>query len=250
MGDLDRAVELGLSIINGLHEVLAPRYPELNKPQWIWDIRQEPPNLPIATRQAAGLNNTRILTVGTDMAIGKMTVGLELVAEAKARGINSAFLATGQIGIMISGKGVPLDTIRVDYAGGAIEQMVMNARNKELVVIEGQGALIHPGSTSNLPLMRGACPTHLVLCHRAGMRSLVTNPDITVPPLNELIRLYEDLAAGLGAFPRPTTIAVAVNTSFLSEQEARTELANIEQNAGVHATDVVRFGAASILDLL
>jgi uncharacterized NAD-dependent epimerase/dehydratase family protein len=248
--DLDNAVELGLSIINGLHEALAPRYPDLKNPQWIWDIRQEPANLPIATRQAAGLNNKRILTVGTDMAIGKMTVGLEIIAKAKNRGIDSAFLATGQIGIMISGRGVPLDTIRVDYAGGAIEQMVMNAQDKTLVVIEGQGAIIHPGSTSTLPLMRGACPTHLVLCHRAGMHSLVTNPDISVPPLNELIELYEDLAAGLGTFPRPTTVAVAVNTSFLSEQDARRELERIEQEAGIHATDVVRFGAGSVLDLV
>lgn len=250
LGDIDCAVEHGLSIINGLHEPLSPRYPDLKQAQWIWDIRQEPANLPIATRQAAKLNNTRILTVGTDMAIGKMTVGLELIAEAKSRNIDSAFLATGQIGIMITGSGVPLDTIRVDYAGGAIEQIVMNAREKELVVIEGQGAITHPGSTSTLPLMRGACPTHLVLCHQAGMKMLVSDPDIQVPPLRDLINLYEEIAAGLGAFPRPTTVAVAVNTSSLNEQDARRELASIEQDAGIHATDVVRFGAGSIVDLL
>ena len=248
--DIDRAVELELSIINGLHEPLAPRYPALKAPQWIWDIRQEPANLPIATKQAASLDNIRILTVGTDMAIGKMTVGLELIAEAKARGIDSAFLATGQIGIMITGGGVPLDTIRVDYAGGAIEQIVMNARDKALVVIEGQGAIIHPGSTSTLPLMRGACPTHLVLCHRAGMKELYNNDHIRVPPLRDLISLYEDLAAGLGTFPRPITVAVAVNTSLLNEEDAVREIENIEQDAGIHATDVVRFGAGSILDLI
>jgi len=250
LGDLDRAISLGLSIINGLHEPLTPRYPEVAVPQWVWDIRKEPENLPIASARAAQLGNTRVLTVGTDMAIGKMTVGLEILAEARARKIDSTFLATGQIGIMIGGGGVPLDTIRVDYAGGAIEQMVLNAADRDLVLIEGQGALQHPGSTSTLPLLRGSCPTHLILCHRAGMKTLDTNPEINLPPLHELIKLYEDLAAGLGAFPRPQTVAVAVNTSGLSEDDALREITSIEQNAGIHATDVVRFGAASILDLL
>lgn len=248
--DIEQAIAHEMCLINGLHEALAPRYPHLSQPQWIWDIRKEPKGLLIASARAAKLKNKRILTVGTDMAIGKMTVGLEMIAEAQTREINSTFLATGQIGIMISGDGVPLDTIRVDYAGGAIEQMVMDAEDKDLVVVEGQGALTHPGSTSTLPLLRGSCPTHLVLCHRAGMKTLDTNPEITVPPLNELINLYEDLAAALGTFPRPQTIAVAVNTSGLSEVEAQNEIRNIEQEAGVHTTDVVRYGAGSILDLV
>lgn len=238
--DLDHAVSLGMSIVNGLHEALLPRYPQLQSSQWIWDIRQEPTNLPIAQARAAQLDNTRILTVGTDMAIGKMTVGLEIISEAQKRGVKSRFLATGQIGIMISGGGVPLDSVRVDYAGGAIEQLVLDAADNDLVVIEGQGALQHPGSTSTLPLLRGACPTHLVLCHRAGMQCLDTNPHIAVPSLRELIHLYEELAEGLGAFPRPQTLAVAVNTSGLGETEAQHELTRIERDAGVIATDVVR----------
>ena len=248
--DLDQAIAQQLSIINGMHEAFAPLYPDLAPAQWIWDIRQEPENLPVATARAAQLNNTRILTVGTDMAIGKMTVGLEILAAAQKRGIDSAFLATGQIGIMISGRGVPLDTIRVDYASGAIEQMVMNGADRDLLIIEGQGAVMHPGSTSTLPLLRGACPTHLVLCHRAGMKSLDTTPDIKLPPLRDLIKLYEDLAAGLGAFPRPRTIAVAVNTAGLDKAEAQRALGDIEQDSGIPATDVVRFGANTLLDLL
>ena len=248
MGDIDVAITRGLSIINGLHEPLAPHYPELSALQWIWDIRREPEGLQIATAKATLLDNTRILTVGTDMAIGKMTAGLEIVAEAGARKINAAFLATGQIGIMVTGSGVPLDTIRVDYASGAVEQMVLQAGDKDLVVVEGQGAIIHPGSTSTLPLLRGACPTHLVLCHRAGMTRLDTNDTISVPPLRDLTRLYEDLASALGTFPRPKTVAVAVNTHGLGERDARAELSRIEDETGVHATDVVRYGAGSVLD--
>lgn len=248
--DLDRAVETGLSIVNGLHEALRSRYPQLQSEQWIWDIRQEPGNLSIASARAARLHNTRILTVGTDMAIGKMTVGLELLKSARSRGIDSAFLATGQIGIMISGSGVPLDRIRVDYAAGAVEQMVVDAGDRDLLVIEGQGAIQHPGSTSTLPLLRGACPTHLVLCHRAGMTHLDTQPGISIAPLKELIELYEALATGLGAFPRPRTVAVALNTSGLDEADARRALSETERATGIHATDAVRYGAETIIDLI
>ena len=104
--EVDRAVEGGLSIINGLHEPLANRYPKLQKKQWIWDIRKEPKNLGIASARAAFLRNRRLLMVGTDMAIGKMTSGIKIWKEALERGINAKFLATGQIGICISGSGI------------------------------------------------------------------------------------------------------------------------------------------------
>ena len=248
LGEIDKALALGLSIINGLHDLLSPRYPDISMPQWIWDIRREPDNLSIASARAAELDNKRLLTVGSDMAIGKMTVGLEIVAAARTRGLRSAFLASGQIGIMISGDGIALDSVRVDYACGAVEAMVLRARDKDLVVIEGQGSLIHPGSTSTLPLIRGACPTHLVMCHRAGMTRLFTDDAIVVPPLSELIALYEDLAAACGVFRRPTTLAIALNTHGLNDDDARREIARIEDDSGIHTTDVVRYGAASILD--
>jgi uncharacterized NAD-dependent epimerase/dehydratase family protein len=248
LADIDEAVARGLSIVNGLHELLAPRYPGLPPSQWIWDIRREPRDLPIANALAARLDNVRVLTVGTDMAIGKMTVALEIVAEARARGIRAAFLATGQIGILVGGSGIPVDSIRVDYACGAVERMVVEAGDEDLVVIEGQGSVIHPGSTSTLPLIRGSCPTHLVMCHRAGMTRLSTNERIAVPPLRELATLYEDLAAACGSFPRPRTAAIAVNTHGLSDAAARRELAAIERDSGIHTTDVVRYGAGSVLD--
>ena len=248
LADIDAAVTHGLSIVNGSHEPLTPRYPALPPPQWIWDIRSEPVDLPIASALAAQLDNLRVLTVGTDMAIGKMTVALEIVAEARTRGIRSAFLATGQIGILVGGTGIPLDSIRVDYACGAVERMVLEAGDKDLVVIEGQGSLIHPGSTSTLPLIRGSCPTHLVMCHHAGMTRLLTNDAIAVPPLRELATLYEDVAAACGSFPRPQTAAIAINTHGLSDDDARREIAAIEHDTGIHTIDVVRYGAGSVLD--
>ena len=158
---LDEAVGMGFSIVNGLHDLLSPRYPNLTDGQWIWDIRKEPDGVGVGTGEARNLRNKRVLFVGTDMSVGKMTAGLELHKLARSRGVNAEFIATGQVGITIMGRGVPLDCIRVDFAAGAIEREVLDASAAELVVIEGQGSLVHPGSSSTLPLLRGAQPVHI-----------------------------------------------------------------------------------------
>ena len=102
--ELEIAIASGLSLVNGLHTPLAPKFPQLQAKQWVWDIRQEPQGLGIGQGKARALACQRILTVGTDMAVGKMSTSLELHRNALKRGINSQFLATGQGGIKISGK--------------------------------------------------------------------------------------------------------------------------------------------------
>ncbi|MEQ1932750.1 MAG: DUF1611 domain-containing protein [Fimbriimonadaceae bacterium] len=242
---LDESVGLGMGLVNGLHERLAPRYPNTDG---IWDLRQEPEGLQPGQGLARELTNTRILMVGTDMAVGKMTAGLEILRMAKKQGLQTSFVATGQIGIVICGSGVPLDAIRVDYASGAIEREVLAHKSSEWVIIEGQGALNHPGSTSPLPLLRGSCPTHLVLCCRAGQTSLYRMSEIIIPPLSELMRLYSDLSSACGTFPRAEVAAIAVNTAHIeSDDEARSAVAHIERETGRPASDPVRFGAAPLV---
>ncbi len=249
--DIDRAVELGLSVINGLHDLLAPRYDSLESGQWIWDIRMEPEGLHPGSGQAANLSNRRLLLVGTDMAIGKMTAGLEIYKNAKDKGIRAEFVATGQIGITITGAGIPLDAIRVDFSAGAVEREVIKYKGADLVIIEGQGSLNHPGSTATLPLLRGSMPTHLVLCHRAGQSHLSMLPHVRIAPLGSLIRLYEDLASVGGLFPHPSTVGVALNTSHLeSDEDAKFACDQIEQELGLPCVDPVRHGCDRLVDRL
>lgn len=247
---IDEAVGKGLSIINGLHDLLSPRYTNLKPGQWIWDVRVEPAGLAPSTGEALKLGNRRVLMIGTDMAVGKMTAGLEIWKAARERGIRAEFVATGQIGIAITGSGVPLDAVRVDYASGAIEREMLRHRDAELVIIEGQGALVHPGSSANLPLLRGAMPTHMILCHRAGLLSLKRGPWVRIPPLKDYIRLYEDLAEACGTFPRPKTSAIAVDTRGYSDDETSRAIEGIERDTGLPATDPVRFGPEKLLDSL
>lgn len=242
---LDRAVARGLSIVNGLHDPLAPRYgTALAEDQWVWDIRTPQGDLPpIATARAAELGNTRVLMIGTDMAIGKMTAGLETWRSLLDMGEDAVFLATGQIGIAITGRGIPLDAYRVDHAAGAVERMVLEAGDHAIEIIEGQGSLLHPGSTANLPLIRGSCANRMILCHRAGMEHLDTMDHVRVPPLAEVVALYEAVARGAGALPASRVAAIALNTRGLDDAAARRAIDEVQTATGLPATDPVRHGA-------
>lgn len=236
---IDRAVAGGMTVVNGLHDLLAPRYGK----DKVWDVRIEPEGLKPGTGAAAGLNNKRVLMVGTDMAVGKMTAGLELW---KALGPKAAFVATGQIGITVTGAGVPLDAIRLDFSAGAIEREVMRQAEAEVVVVEGQGSIVHPGSTATLALLRGCMPTHLVLCARAGQTHL-SNVPVEIPSLARIKALYEAIAEGCGAFPKPTTVGVALNTFHMEDDaEARAACDAVERELGLPCDDPVRHGAGRL----
>ncbi len=245
--EVKQGVTAGLSVVNGLHSRMASD-PELQillkEGQTIWDIRQEPADLGIGSGKARSLSCRRILTVGTDMSVGKMSASLELNRAAQRKGIRSKFLATGQAGVMIAGDGIPLDAIRVDFAAGAVEQMVMRYGNDyDLLIVEGQGSLLHPGSTATLPLIRGTQPTGLVLVHRAGQTHIRQHDHVPIPPLPEVIRLYEMVASAGGAFAPVRVVAIALNTGHLDAEAAQQAIEEVKLQTGLPCTDAVRFGA-------
>ena len=244
---IDHAIRAGLSIVNGLHDRIKYSKANLLPNQFVWEVREEPEGLVPGTGAARNLTNKRVLTIGTDMAVGKMTAGLELLRALRVKNVDTAFVATGQIGMVITGSGVPLDAIRLDFAPGAIEREVMAVPGADVVLIEGQGSLIHPGSSANLPLIRGSCPTHLLLCHRARMPHLVRNPWVTVPPLPAVVRMYQDLAELGGNLIRPVCLGVCLNTSELDIQEAQEAIRQLADETGYLVTDPVRFGMDEIV---
>ena len=250
--EVKQAVAAGLSVVNGLHTKMASD-PELHgllrQGQIIWDIRQEPVGLGVGSGKARSLPCRRVLTVGTDMSVGKMSASLELHRAAQCKRIRSKFLATGQAGIMISGEGIPLDAIRVDFAAGAVEQMVMRSGNDyDLLIVEGQGSLLHPGSTATLPLIRGTQPTGLVLVHRAGQTHIRNHEHVPIPPLPEVIQLYETVARAGGAFAPVPVVAIALNTGHLQAEAAQRAIEQVKTETGLPCTDVVRFGADLFVD--
>jgi uncharacterized NAD-dependent epimerase/dehydratase family protein len=251
--ELQAAVSSGLSIVNGLHTKLDghPQLPALQHGQWIWDVRQPPNTIRIGSGAAQDLPGQRVLMVGTDMAIGKMSTGLELQKAAAAQGVKSKFVATGQAGLMIVGSGVALDAIKVDHAAGAIEQTVIDhSPGQDLLIVEGQGSLLHPGSTATLPLLRGSQPTQLILVHKADQTTVRNCPQVKIPPLPAVVKLYEQIAAAAGAFSPAPVVAIAINGVNLQDDELRVYLDRVSQETGLPCTDAVRFGAAPLLDAI
>jgi len=249
---LKEALEKGMSIINGLHDQVSPTFSKyiVEENQWIWDTRV-PKFIPkVGSAKAANLNNKRVLMIGTDMAAGKMTVGLELYSYLTDKKINTGFVATGQVGITITGRGIPLDAYKLDHACGAVESAIIEQKDKDIIIVEGQGSILHPGSSATLPLMRGACPTHMILCHIARNQTLRSVENIRIPDLKKFISLNEQLASVIGTYPESKVVGIALNTNLMSEKSARKFIKKVEKDTGLPSTDVVRFGGDKIFSQL
>jgi uncharacterized NAD-dependent epimerase/dehydratase family protein len=249
---LKRCIAAGLDLENGLHEyvtddaelvALAKRYGvELR------DLRKPPPGLNVPTGENLQVPARIVLTVGSDCAIGKMTVALELDLETKRRGIRSVFVPTGQTGIAIAGWGISVDAVVSDFVAGATERLVVEGaeRGGELLWVEGQGSLVHPAySGVTLGLVHGSAPHVFVLCHKAGDTEVEGFPGHPLPSLPELVALHEAIS-----LPRrkARVAAIALNTRDLDEQRARRAIAETEAETGLPSDDPVRFGAGRLVD--
>ena len=259
---LGDALRRGLVVWNGLHErVLAD--PELRAAALrgggrVRELREPPTDLPIGGHRHRRAGTRVVLTVGSDAAVGKMTMAFELERALRRAGQHVAFVATGQTGIAIAGDGISVDAVVADFIAGAAEQLVCDAAlSADWVVVEGQGSLTHPGfSGVTLGLLHGSAPDVLVLCHDASRTEVKGFPGHPLRPLRDLVGLYEN-AAG---WSRPhgehiPVVAVALNTSTLDPTEAARAILLAAEETGLPAADPVREGhaganrlAAAILD--
>ncbi|NOT06575.1 MAG: DUF1611 domain-containing protein [Gemmatimonadales bacterium] len=253
---LAEALDAGADLWSGLHTflsddpLLAAKADE--KGCTILDVRKPPANLPVAMGLAREVDACVVLTVGTDCNVGKMTAQLRLVEGLEERGLKTRFVATGQTGIFIEGWGIAVDAVVADFIAGAAEQLVLKAApGADVVLVEGQGSINHPGySGVTLGLLHGACPDALILCHQATREYIGeyrSAPWLKIPPLTDYIKMYEML----GNAVHPTkVIAVSMNTYDLSDEEARAACAAAAQETGLPCTDPVRFDAAPLLDAI
>jgi uncharacterized NAD-dependent epimerase/dehydratase family protein len=249
---LKQSIAAGLDVENGLHEFLGDdeELTALARGHGVelHDLRRPPPGLSVPTGENLRLDARIVLTVGSDCAIGKKTVAVELDREARERGLESVFVPTGQTGIAIAGWGIAVDAVVSDFLAGAAEWLVVEGarRGGKLLFVEGQGSLVHPAySGVTLGLMHGSAPHAYVLCHRAGATEVEGYPGYPLPSLRELIELHERASLTL----RPARVAgIALNTAGLGEDEAREAVAEAADETGLPADDPVRFGAGTLLD--
>jgi uncharacterized NAD-dependent epimerase/dehydratase family protein len=249
---LRSCISKGLDIENGLHEFLTEDEELSELARWhhveLRDLRRPPADLSVPTGENLQLAAKVVLTVGSDCAIGKKTVAVELDLEARRRGLASVFVPTGQTGIAIAGWGIAVDAVVADFLAGAGERLVVEgaARGGELLFVEGQGSIVHPAySGVTLGLLHGVAPHAYVLCHRAGAAVVEGYPDHPLPPLAEIVELYERMSLPA----RPARVAaVALNTAALEADEARAAIAGVRADTGLITDDPVRFGTGPLLD--
>lgn len=214
------AVEAGLDIVSGMHTPLSA-VPGLaaaaqRRCVRLVDVRRPPAGLPAGTgRKRSG---KRLLTVGTDCALGKKYTALALADALRHHGVDADFRATGQTGILIAGSGIPLDAVVADFCAGAAECLSPDAAPAHWDVIEGQGSLFHPAYAGvTLGLVHGSQPDALVLCHDPTRTELLATPGYALPPLAVAIARY--LEAARLTNPAVRMAGISLNTSTLGEAE-------------------------------
>ncbi|MFN3650179.1 MAG: DUF1611 domain-containing protein [Armatimonadota bacterium] len=245
---LRACLDAGVAVLSGLHTFLGddPELARLARERGteIVDLRRPPADQPIAGGRARSTRARRILTVGTDCNVGKMAATVELVRAARRRGLRAEMAATGQTGMLIAGSGVTLDRVPGDFMAGWAERLVLERGDADLVVVEGQGCLLHPAySGVTLALLHGSLPDAMVLVHHAG-RETIRYQETAIPPLPEWVRRYEDALAPLH---RGRVAALAINPSGLTREQAEAAIARAEDETGLPAADVVREGAERLL---
>jgi uncharacterized NAD-dependent epimerase/dehydratase family protein len=251
---LAEALDAGCDLWSGLHTFLGDD-PVLSAKakaggRRIFDLRKPPPDLPVASGAAKEVEPYVVLTVGTDCNVGKMTAQLQLTRQLNAAGLRTRFVATGQTGIMIEGWGIAVDAVVADFVAGAAERLVLQgSADADIVLVEGQGSINHPGySAVTLGLLHGSCPDALILCHQSTRQYIGDYREaawLRIPPLREYVRLYETTASAV----HPTrVIGISLNTYDMKEDAARRACEAATRETGLPATDPVRFDSAPLVE--
>ena len=249
------AIDNRLEIWSGLHTILGDdsEFAARAKSRGvtIHDLRKPPNDLDVARGRVRELDDraTVILTVGTDCNIGKMTTQLQLRDAMRERGMRVAFAATGQTGILVEGWGISVDAVIGDFIAGAAERLTLQAaKEANIVLVEGQGSIIHPSySGVTYGLLHGSLPHAMVMCAQPSRTAINNHPWVKIPPLAEFIDMQERAAAPLRPAP---VIAVALNTYDLSDAEARAAIDRVSRETKLPATDPVRYDPAPIVDAI
>lgn len=245
------ALNRGIDVASGTHDRLAddPEFAAAaaSSGATITDIRVPPPGLPVG--KGVKRQGKRLLTVGTDCALGKKYTALALATEMSARGMDATFRATGQTGILISGSGVPIDAVVADFVSGAAETLSPDAPESHWDVIEGQGGILHPGYAAvSMGLLMGSQPDAIVVCTDATRETIVGWPDFPLPSIQDVM----DLTLRIGSVVNPAirVVGISANTSGLEEAQRAEYLRSLSETYGVPAVDSVATGVDAIVDVL
>ncbi|MCA9209424.1 MAG: DUF1611 domain-containing protein [Planctomycetales bacterium] len=244
-----QAISRGMNVLSGLHDFLTNDSEFVTAAELhgvtLTDVRKNSFR-DIARRVGISDDCFRLHTVGHDCSVGKMLTSVELTNGLKRDGIDAKFIATGQTGIMIEGDGFPLDCIVADFVSGAAERMILEHQHRQVLVIEGQGSLVHPSySGVTLSLLHGCLPHALILCYEVGRTSVTGIPHQPIPSLSVIRQLNETMASLVHRCP---VIGVSMNSRLVTASEAAAERERVERELELPVCDVVRDGPDRLLE--
>ncbi|UCD30394.1 MAG: DUF1611 domain-containing protein [Planctomycetota bacterium] len=246
------ALSKGLAVISGLHTLLGedPELAELAERNntRIHDVRDPGPIHRIAQGLARKTRVKRVLTVGTDCGVGKMVTALELQRAALKLGLDAAFVATGQTGIMIEGWGIAVDHVLSDFTAGAAELLVEHVADRQICFVEGQGSIEHPGySGVTLSLLHGTCPDAMIMCHRPGRNLHSEWPECPIAPITQQIDIHERIVAPVHP---GKVVAVALHTAGMTPDAADRSIKSIADQTNLPTADPIRNGCDSLIEAI
>jgi uncharacterized NAD-dependent epimerase/dehydratase family protein len=237
------AIERRMDVVSGLHDFVSddPEFADAARRSGVTltDVRKNQEKT-IARRIGLREECLRILTVGHDCSVGKMVTAIEVTDFLKKQGHDAKFIATGQTGIMVSGEGCPIDCVVADFVSGATERLVLENQHHDILLVEGQGSLVHPSySGVTLSLLHGCLPHALLLCYEVGRETVTGVEHVKIPPLAEIKRLNEIMASLM--FPCPV-IGIAMNSRRVSPEAAEAERRRVREEFGLPVCDIFRHG--------
>ncbi len=237
------AIARGMTVVSGLHEFLAddPEFAQAATRHGavLVDLRRNDER-DVCQRRGIRPQCLRIHTIANDCSSGKMVAAVETAQGLQKAGVDAAFVATGQTGILVAGSGCAVDRVISDFVAGAAERLVLANQHRKVIVVEGQGSLFHPRySGVTLSLLHGTMPHGLILCYEMGRKSVSGMPEVPLPPLRKVIDFYETAA---NIMHPCRVIGLAVNGIKFPDAEVAAECARVEDEFQLPACDVIRHG--------
>ena len=241
-GLLLEAIDLGMNIVNGLHEFLNddPVFAAASalKGVEILDIRKPraKKDLRLFSGRIADVTCPRIAVLGTDCAIGKRTTATVLTGALNARGVKTVLVGTGQTGLIQGARyGVALDAVPSQFCAGELEAAIIEAfecEHPDVIIIEGQGALGHPAYSTSSFILRGSCPDGVVLQHAPRRQHRCDFEHMPMPMPATEINLIE-------TFSDTKVIGLTINHENMTDAEVSAIIPLYESELGIPTTDAL-----------